>query len=129
MRKYLSVILFLVLSSIVIVEECAADDISEDDDFAAVYGSVVDAASGFPVANAAVRLYEGSSGLHSLGRVVGSSITGSDGNFSFTDIVVKDGMLGHSVVVSCAGYKSGYTDVRLAVGKNTEIQVLIVPES
>lgn len=129
MRKYLSVILFLVLSSIVIVEGCAADDILENDDFAALYGSVVDAASGCPVANAAVRLYEGSSGLHSLGGVVGSSITGSDGNFSFTDIVVKDGMLGHSVVVSCAGYKSGYTDVRLTVGKNTEIQVLIVPES
>lgn len=71
---------------------CVNDYVQDNDGLAAVYGSVVDAVSGAPVANAQVRLHEGSSGLHSLDGIVGSAVTGSDGYFSFTDIVVEPGM-------------------------------------
>lgn len=129
MMSCLSVILFWLLSWTVVAGCTVGDDISENGNLAVVYGSVVDAVSGAPVANASVRLHEGSSGLGSLGGIVGSTVTGSDGYFSFTDIVLEPGILGHSVVVSCAGYKSGYADVRLTAGRNTEVQVLIEPES
>lgn len=38
-------------------------------------------------------------------------------NDSFTDIAVDSIYAGHSIVVSCAGYKGGYADVRLTSSK------------
>lgn len=88
-----------------------SSDLSEDSDFGSIAGSVSDRSTGEPVATVNVTLYPGGY----------SSVTGSDGSFSFNDLEPGE----YSIEISKEGYKANSSKLYVKNGAPTSAHLLI----
>lgn len=112
---------FIFLSIAFICISCSKDSENPTEETGAVYGIVIDADSGLPISNVTVELYE----LYSIGykKMVGSSITGNDGSFTFVDITPCPS--GHILMTSHAAYVQSSKHISIKSGKEIQVSMSI----
>lgn len=108
--------------TIVGICSCSGGEEEFNDDKISLYGVIFDSDSGTPVPNVMVRLYEGSGAMASLGGVVSSSVTGSDGGFYFVGIKPY---WRYTIITSHPDYENLMQDVELQSNSNTQISLSI----
>lgn len=115
--------LFFLISAC-LFSSCSEDPQGQADDTGSVYGIVVDKDSGLPVPNVTVELYEGMPGAY--GGLVGLSITGNDGSFSFTGI--SPYQTGHMLNASHAAYIPNSRHISITPGEEIQVSISISPK-
>lgn len=115
---------FIFLVTAFLCVSCSKDSENQTDETGSVYGIVIDADSGLAVPNVSIELYEGMPGAY--GEMVGASITGNDGSFSFVGIMPYD--VGHMLVTSHPDYIDSRKHISVKAGQEIQVSISISPK-
>lgn len=99
-----------------------------DNEKASVYGMISDYTTGNTVPQATVELYKSAIISNILMDLVATSVTGTDGVYSFPNIKVEPSSNQYTIIVSHPQYKSYSRILRLNYGSELSVNVALEPK-
>lgn len=120
----------LVLVSFICVCCSSADNLDDESNNgkATIYGMISDYTTGNTVPQATVELYKSAIISNILMDLVATSVTGTDGVYSFPNIKVEPSSNQYTIIVSHPQYKSYSRILRLNYGSELSVNVALEPK-